>query len=214
MLKKHFSLRSGFYISRQPLVGGCDRRDIFSFKSILITMAINNVKALLVPLLFLSLLLGAASCSGLKGTRQMTYDTVTTMSGLRYIDYEKGTGAKIEPGMNLSVDYAGYLLDGTLFDTSLDSVGHLHDKGGKPFAEGADRTHYFDRGGYPFQPIEFVVGQGQVIRGWDEGLTTNMQVGGRRRLIIPAPLAYGERAMGPIPPNSTLVFDIHVLSAK
>ncbi len=127
------------------------------------------------------------------------WDTVTTMSGLRYVERKHGRGKKVESGMKVRVDYAGYLTDGTLFDTSLDSVGRMHN---------------FDRGGYPFQPLEFVVGQGKVIRGWDEGLTTDMRVGGRRRLIIPPELAYGQHGSGSIPPNSTLIFDIEVLSAE
>lgn len=122
-----------------------------------------------------------------------------TMSGLSFIVYERGDETRpVLSGMKVKVDYAGYLTDGTLFDTSIDSIGAIHE---------------FDRGGYPFEPIEFTVGTGQVIRGWDEGLTTDMFVGGRRRLIIPAPLAYGSRTMGAIPPNSTLIFDIEVLSA-
>jgi len=76
------------------------------------------------------------------------------------------------------------------------------------------RSVRFDRGGYPFEPIEIVVGQGQVIQGWDDGLTTNMRVGGRRRLIIPADQAYGKSGRGSIPPNATLIFDVHVLSAR
>lgn len=121
------------------------------------------------------------------------------MSGLSFIVYEKGDETRpVLSGMKVKVDYAGYLTNGTLFDTSIDSIGAIHE---------------FDRGGYPFEPIEFTVGTGQVIRGWDEGLTTDMFVGGRRRLIIPAPLAYGSRSVGTIPPNSTLIFDIEVLSA-
>lgn len=132
-------------------------------------------------------------------TKEMKADTLHTMSGLSFIVHEKGDETKpVRPGMKVTVDYAGYLTDGTLFDTSIDSIGAIHE---------------FDRGGYPFKPIEFTVGAGQVIQGWDEGLTTDMYVGGRRRLIIPANLAYGSRSVGTIPANSTLIFDIHVLSA-
>lgn len=127
------------------------------------------------------------------------WDTITTMSGLRYIEQKHGRGKKVENGMKVSVNYAGYLEDGTLFDTSLDSVGKLHK---------------FDRGGYPFKPIDLVVGRGQVIKGWDEGLTTDMHVGGRRRLIIPPSLGYGAQGGGSIPPNATLIFDVEVLSAE
>ncbi len=123
------------------------------------------------------------------------------MSGLSFIVYEKGDESQpVSAGMKVKVDYAGYLTDGTLFDTSIDSVG---------------AANSYDRGGYPFEPIEFTVGQGDVIRGWDEGLTTDMYVGGRRRLIIPPSLGYGARGAGDaIPPNATLIFDVHVLEAK
>jgi FKBP-type peptidyl-prolyl cis-trans isomerase len=159
-------------------------------------------------------LLGIVSCTSPK---KLEIPTETTMSGLRYMVYERGTGPKVEPGMKVKVNYAGYLSDGTLFDTSLDSVGRLHNPSGRPFStlpDTVDRTTFFNRGGYPFEPIEFVVGKGQVIRGWDEGLTTDMYVGGRRRLIIPPELGYGASGTGPIPPNATLIFDVQVLSAE
>jgi len=130
---------------------------------------------------------------------EQTYDTVSTINGLHYFDYVRGTGPQITRGMTLTVDYAGYLTNGQLFDTSIDSVGKAHD---------------FDRGGMPFQPIEFVVGTNGVIAGWDEGLLTDMRVGGKRRLIIPPHLAYGPQGRPGIPPNATLIFDVHVLSAK
>lgn len=127
-------------------------------------------------------------------------DTVVTISGLKYVEHQIGTGAEVKKGMKVKVDYAGYLLSGKLFDTSIRSIG---------------QENNFDRGGYPFQPLELTVGTGQVIRGWDEGLTTNMRVGGSRRLIIPANLGYGPQGMRPsIPPNATLVFDVKVLEAK
>lgn len=126
-------------------------------------------------------------------------DTITTMSGLRYIVRKAGIGTKVEPGMTVKVDYAGYLSDGTLFDTSIEAVG---------------RENSFDRGGYPFEPIEFTVGVGQVIAGWDEGLS-GMQVGGKRRLIIPPSLGYGMQGSPPaIPRNATLIFDVHLLDAR
>lgn len=179
-----------------------------------------SAKTSLRLLSFLPLLALVASCgssSGTTGAAQRQYDTVTTMTGLRYIDYEQGTGAEVRSGMNVSIDYAGYLTDGTLFDTSIDSVGKLHTRSGRPFATLPDSLRKgprFDRGGYPFEPIQFAVGQGAVIQGWDDGLTTNMRVGGRRRLIIPSEQAYGKSGRGSIPPNATLIFDVHVLSAR
>ncbi len=126
-------------------------------------------------------------------------DTVTTMNGLRYINYKDGDGAVVIPGMRVQVDYAGFLTSGELFDTSIESVA---------------KENKFNRGGVPFTPIDFVVGKGQVIKGWDEGLTTNMKVGGKRRLIIPSQLGYGTYGAGPIPPNATLIFDIEVIAAE
>jgi len=168
--------------------------------------------------------LAITSCGSSSSTTQTTtpatpkrYDTTTLMNGLRYIEYETGTGVEVRPGMTVQVDYAGYLTNGTLFDTSLDSVGRKFDRSGRPLpadATPAERARYFNRGGYPFQPIEFTVGTGAVIKGWDDGLTTRMRVGGRRRLIIPPDLGYGAHGQGSIPGNSTLIFDVQVLSAR
>ncbi len=111
---------------------------------------------------------------------------VTTDSGLKYADLEVGDGPTPEKGQTVSVHYTGWLEDGTKFDSSL------------------------DRG----QPFSFVLGEGRVIRGWDEGVAT-MQVGGKRQLVIPPELAYGERgAGGVIPPNATLIFDVELLEVR
>jgi FKBP-type peptidyl-prolyl cis-trans isomerase len=140
--------------------------------------------------LILTILVSLSSCASTNKTQKNKMaDTITTMSGLRYVENEIGTGVKVESGMTVKVDYAGFLTDGKIFDTSIASVGE---------------ANKFDRGGYPFEPIEFVVGKGSVIKGWDEGLTTNMMVGGKRRLIIP-PV---------IPAKADLIFDVHVLSVK
>ena len=111
---------------------------------------------------------------------------VTTPSGLRYEDLELGTGEQPSAGVIAVVHYTGWLEDGTKFDSSVDL--------GTPF--------------------EFPLGQGRVIKGWDEGVAT-MKVGGRRRLTIPAELAYGSRGFpGAIPPNSTLIFEIELLGLR
>ncbi len=111
-------------------------------------------------------------------------DTITTASGLKYIVIEKGTGIKAESGKQVSVHYVGYLLDSTEFDNS------------------------YKRG----KPIKFVLGQGQVIKGWDEGIAL-MSVGDKYRLIIPPDLGYGATGAGEgvIPPNATLIFDTQLM---
>jgi peptidylprolyl isomerase len=116
--------------------------------------------------------------------------TTTTRSGLQYADTQPGTGRAPRRGQTAVVHYTGWLyVDGARgkkFDSSVDK--------GKPF--------------------EFRVGQGDVIRGWDEGVLT-MKTGGRRTLIIPPALGYGERGAGAdIPPNATLIFDVELIAVK
>lgn len=109
-----------------------------------------------------------------------------TASGLRRWTLEEGTGAVAASGMTVSVHYVGRLEDGTVFD------------------------HSYGRGA----PLTFQLGAGQVIPGWDEGLT-GMKVGGRRKLVIPPAIAYGDRgAGGVIPPNATLVFQVTLVDAR
>ncbi len=109
---------------------------------------------------------------------------VITASGLKYVDEVVGTGAAPQKGSNVSVHYVGTLTDGKKFDSSRDRNA----------------------------PFMFKLGVGQVIRGWDEGVMT-MKAGGKRKLIIPPSLAYGEAGIpGVIPPNSTLIFDIELLA--
>jgi peptidylprolyl isomerase len=111
---------------------------------------------------------------------------VTTRSGLKYTDLVAGSGANPKQGQPVTVHYTGTLEDGTKFDSS------------------------FDRG----QPYTFRLGVDPVIQGWVEGLTT-MKVGGKRKLVIPPALGYGDKGFPPdIPPNATLIFEIDLLRAQ
>ena len=108
---------------------------------------------------------------------------VTTASGLKYEDLKVGEGAEARSGDRVEVHYTGWLENGTKFDSSVDR--------GKPFP--------------------FPLGAGRVIKGWDQGVA-GMKVGGKRKLIIPPALGYGERgAGGVIPPNATLIFEVELL---
>jgi peptidylprolyl isomerase len=116
--------------------------------------------------------------------------TMTTASGLQFTDSVAGTGAAPKSGQKCVMHYTGWLYN--------DGVK------GKKFDSSVDRG----------EPFEFTIGVGQVIKGWDEGVST-MKVGGKRTLIIPAALGYGARgAGGVIPPNATLMFDVELLGVK
>jgi peptidylprolyl isomerase len=109
---------------------------------------------------------------------------VTTPDGLKYVDLVVGTGAVVKSGDHLMVNYEGKLTDGTKFDSS------------------------YDRG----EPFPLVLGVTQVIQGWTEGLV-GMKVGGKRKLIIPPQLGYGQNGAGNvIPPNATLIFKVEIMS--
>ncbi|RVD76335.1 FKBP-type peptidyl-prolyl cis-trans isomerase [Pseudomonas koreensis] len=101
---------------------------------------------------------------------------------LQIIDLQTGEGKAAVKGALITTHYTGWLEDGTEFDSS-------HSRG---------------------KPFQCVIGTGRVIKGWDQGLM-GMQVGGKRKLLVPAHLGYGERTMGKIPPNSNLVFEIELL---
>lgn len=113
-------------------------------------------------------------------------NVVTTASGLQYEDLSVGSGTSPQPGQRVTVHYTGWLTNGTKFDSSV------------------------DRG----SPFQFVIGTGQVIKGWDEGVAS-MKVGGKRKLTIPAELGYGQRGAGDlIPPGATLVFEVDLLGVQ
>lgn len=119
--------------------------------------------------------------------KQQTGEKIeTTTSGLKFIDEILGKGESPKSGQKVKVHYTGWLESGKKFDSSV------------------------DRG----SPFEFVIGIGQVIKGWDEGVST-MKIGGKRKLIIPSNLAYGSNGAGnAIPPNATLIFDVELLGVN
>jgi peptidylprolyl isomerase len=108
-----------------------------------------------------------------------------TESELKFEEIVEGTGPSPLPGQEVTVHYTGTLESGVKFDSSLDRA----------------------------KPFTFRIGVGQVIKGWDQGVMT-MKVGGKRRLVIPPHLGYGSRGVGPIPPNSTLIFEVELLEVK
>jgi len=111
---------------------------------------------------------------------------ITTASGLQYEILKAGSGPRALLGQTVSVHYTGWLTNGTKFDSSV------------------------DRG----QPFQFTLGAGQVIKGWDEGVS-GMKVGEKRKLTIPSDLGYGAAgAGGVIPPNATLIFDVELLGVQ
>ena len=126
------------------------------------------------------------SAAGSTTFTPMPAGATTTPSGLKFVDLTVGKGDSPKPGQICKVHYTGWLTNGKKFDSSV------------------------DRG----QPFEFPIGQGGVIKGWDEGVAT-MKVGGKRKLEIPPQLGYGAAgAGGDIPPNATLIFDVELLGVK
>src|SRR4051812_39910523 len=118
-------------------------------------------------------------------TTNLTQQTMNLETGIKTEDEINGTGQVAVAGDQVTVHYVGTLTDGRVFDSSL------------------------DRG----QPFTFTLGAGQVIKGWDEGVA-GMREGGKRKLIIAPDFGYGSQAVGPIPPNSTLVFEVELLKVN
>jgi FKBP-type peptidyl-prolyl cis-trans isomerase len=118
---------------------------------------------------------------------KVTGDGVKTPSGLTYWDIRVGTGEVAKEGSRVRVHYTGWLTNGKKFDSSVDAG----------------------------QPFDFRIGNGEVIKGWEEGVA-GMKVGGKRQLRIPPDLAYGAEGTpgGPIPPNATLIFDVQLLGVQ
>ena len=127
----------------------------------------------------------AVQQAGLAVPGEDTASTQLINQPMTITDLKLGTGPEAATGDTVAVHYTGRLQDGTEFDSS-------HNRG---------------------TPIEFTLGSGQVIAGWEEGIA-GMQVGGERTLVIPPEKAYGEAGIGPIPPNATLVFAVQLVAIK
>ncbi len=124
-----------------------------------------------------------------------------TANGLYYVIEEEGSGDVVTPGTTMYVNYAGYLIDGTLFDTSWEEIAK-------------ENNMYNEQRPGGYEPLSVNVGMGQVIPGWDEGLML-LKNGSKAKFIIPSPLGYGETgAGGLIGPNSILVFDVEVTDVQ
>jgi FKBP-type peptidyl-prolyl cis-trans isomerase len=118
---------------------------------------------------------------------RVTGEGVKTASGLEYFDLRVGNGEVAKEGSRVLVHYTGWLTNGKKFDSSVDAG----------------------------QPFKFTIGNGEVIKGWEEGIT-GMKAGGKRQLRIPPSLGYGAEGTpgGPIPPNAALIFDVQLLGVQ
>lgn len=153
-------------------------------------VVIVGVLAVSIALLSGAWYLNAAKESQVGAVTEAVNNTVETKtmdekSKLNVVDTVVGTGTTAEAGKTVYVHYTGKLTDGTVFDSSI------------------------PRG----EPFTFQLGSGQVIQGWELGIS-GMKVGGKRTLTIPPELGYGAQAMGPIPANSTLIFDVELMDVK
>jgi peptidylprolyl isomerase len=149
-------------------------------------MKLIVIFTVLVSLIVLAFAQPANTVRKAGGPTKVTGDPTKTASGLEYWDISIGSGATAQAGKTVKVDYTGWLTNGKKFDSSVGT--------GKPF--------------------EFLLGGGQVIKGWDEGIA-GMKIGGKRQLRIPPDLAYGAKGYPPvIPADSTLIFDVQLVDVK
>jgi FKBP-type peptidyl-prolyl cis-trans isomerase len=140
--------------------------------------------AVIIPALLAQTTRHKAATPSTAAPTKVTGDGISTASGLQYWDIKVGTGGEAKEGDHVKVHYTGWFTDGKKFDSSVDA----------------------------HQPYDFTLGKGEVIKGWDEGIT-GMKVGGKRQLRIPPVLAYGEAGYKDIvPPNATLIFDVQLLA--
>lgn len=147
-------------------------------------MKTSNICLCLLAAMVCSLSISAPASYAQGSRTRGAADTVTTPSGLKYVITRKGKGKKPKKNDLVIVHYTGTLLDGSIFDSSRDR-----------------------------EPFAFRLGQDRVIKGWEEGIA-RLKVGDRATFVIPADLAYSDRSVGSIPPNSTLVFDVELLDIK
>jgi peptidylprolyl isomerase len=138
--------------------------------------------ALSILIIIVAIIYGPNFLEKLSAPSDIGKENIMTNDELIITDLEIGSGPEVKAGDTISIHYHGTLQDGTVFDSSV------------------------QRG----TPFETTIGVGQVIVGWDEGVP-GMKVGGKRQLIIPPSKAYGNRTMGDIPANSTLIFDVELL---
>jgi len=145
-----------------------------------------GIVALVAIMAMLSCAVSKDTSSGVTQNTSISQGTSQRDSQLRIEDLSIGTGPEAKVGDRISVHYTGWLADGAKFDSS------------------RDRN----------EPFEFILGQGNVIEGWDKGVV-GMKVGGKRKLVIPPQMAYGERgAGGIIPPNAVLTFEVELLAVQ
>ena len=148
------------------------------------------IRAMLVAILAITAVLASCADEGSEepldtsGPPPIDVESVTTASGLQIFDVIIGEGEEVRAGDAAAIHFAGWLESGVQFDTSLDDEG---------------------------EPFTFVLGRGQVIAGWDEGIV-GMKPGGVRRLIVPPVLGYGARGSDNVPPNAVLTYDIELVA--
>jgi FKBP-type peptidyl-prolyl cis-trans isomerase FkpA len=139
------------------------------------------------------LMVVTAACGAGQDPQEDARLAQSDLTDLRVIDLAEGSGDEAQPGQRVTVHYTGWLYNPTRPD---------------------DKGRQFDSSRTRGQPFTFRLGQGEVIEGWDLGVA-GMRVGGQRRLVVPARLAYGSRQMGDaIPPNATLVFDVELIAIE